>query len=179
MAMLLETARLDFPLGGLRLARRDQVVVAVGFDDRWDAVRRDLERHAGPCRFAPGDGGEPARHLEAYLAGELDAIDTIEVELWGSPFQRQVWTALRTIPAGTTISYRELAVRIGRPRAVRAVGAANGANPIAIVVPCHRVIGAGGALTGYGGGLDRKRWLLAHESHRAAQPSLPLARLSE
>jgi methylated-DNA-[protein]-cysteine S-methyltransferase len=81
----------------------------------------------------------------------------------GTPFQRRVWDALRAIPVGTTSSYRDLAIRIGSPSAIRAVGAANGANPIPIVIPCHRVIGAGGNLVGYGGGLDRKRWLLAHE----------------
>ena len=101
--------------------------------------------------------------LNAYFAGDLGAIDTLSVEARGTPFQREVWSALRDIPCGTTISYAELARRIGRPSAVRAVGLANGANPISIVVPCHRVIGADGSLTGYGGGIERKRWLLAHE----------------
>ena len=101
--------------------------------------------------------------LTAYFAGELDAIDTLRVETAGTAFQRTVWSALREIPCGKTISYAALAQRIGRPSAVRAVGLANGANPISIVVPCHRVIGADGSLTGYGGGIERKRWLLAHE----------------
>ena len=101
--------------------------------------------------------------MEAYFAGNLAAIDEIRVETGGTPFQREVWAALRTIPAGTTLSYSALAVQIGRPKAVRAVGLANGANPISIVVPCHRVIGANNSLTGYGGGMQRKRWLLAHE----------------
>jgi methylated-DNA-[protein]-cysteine S-methyltransferase len=94
----------------------------------------------------------------------------VAVELNGTAFQKEVWTALRRISAGTTISYSTLAARIGQKAAVRAVGAANGANPVAIVVPCHRVIGADGSLTGYGGGLDRKRWLLAHEG--VATPNL-------
>lgn len=99
----------------------------------------------------------------AYFAGDLGAIDGIEVATAGTPFQRDVWAALRTIRAGTTMSYSALASRVGRPKAVRAVGSANGSNPISIVVPCHRVIGADASLTGYGGGLERKRWLLEHE----------------
>jgi len=101
--------------------------------------------------------------LMAYFRGDFAAIDGIEVQLRGTEFQRAVWAELREIPAGTTISYGTLAKRVGRPGASRAVGLANGSNPISIVVPCHRVIGANGSLTGYGGGLDRKRWLLAHE----------------
>ena len=101
--------------------------------------------------------------LRRYFAGDLDALDEIEVELHGTPFQRSVWMALRGVKVGTTLSYMELARRVGSPSAVRAVGAANGANPVAVVLPCHRIIGANGSLTGYGGGLDRKRWLLDHE----------------
>ena len=101
--------------------------------------------------------------LAAYFAGQLTALNDLPVELGGTPFQREVWAGLRTIPAGTTQTYGGLAAAIGRPSAVRAVGLANGANPIAIVVPCHRVIGANGTLTGYAGGLPRKQWLLAHE----------------
>lgn len=102
--------------------------------------------------------------LEAYFAGDLTALDDVPVRFdRGTPFQREVWNALRTIPVGQTISYAELALRVGRPTAYRAVGAANGQNPIGVVVPCHRVIAADGTLGGYAGGLDRKRWLLAHE----------------
>lgn len=108
--------------------------------------------------------------LLAYLEGKLDAIDSIPVETGGTAFQRSVWEGLRRIPVGTTMSYGDFAVRIGRPKAVRAVGHANGSNPICIVVPCHRLIGADGSLTGYGGGLPRKRWLLDHEA--AAQRRL-------
>ncbi|MSR14826.1 MAG: methylated-DNA--[protein]-cysteine S-methyltransferase [Gammaproteobacteria bacterium] len=103
------------------------------------------------------------RAFDAYFAGELRALEHLAVRTNGTEFQREVWRALRTIPPGTTMSYGALAARLGRPKAVRAVGLANGANPIGIVVPCHRVIGANGALTGYGGGLERKRWLLVHE----------------
>ncbi|HRK39142.1 MAG TPA: methylated-DNA--[protein]-cysteine S-methyltransferase [Burkholderiaceae bacterium] len=105
--------------------------------------------------------------LAAYFDGEISALDALPVHHGGTAFQQTVWQALRTIPAGQTLSYGALAQRIGHPAAVRAVGLANGANPVAIVVPCHRVIGANGQLTGYGGGLDRKRWLLDHEARHA------------
>jgi methylated-DNA-[protein]-cysteine S-methyltransferase len=110
--------------------------------------------------------------LAAYMRGDLAAIDALETETAGTTFQRKVWRALRAIPLGTTLSYAELASRIGHASAVRAVGLANGANPIAIVVPCHRVIGSDGSLTGYGGGLERKRWLLRHEARAATTASL-------
>jgi methylated-DNA-[protein]-cysteine S-methyltransferase len=101
--------------------------------------------------------------MGSYFKGDIAVIDTLPVETTGTPFQRSVWQALRKIRRGTTISYAELARRIGNPRAVRAAGLANGQNPIGIVVPCHRVIGSNGTLTGYGGGLPRKKWLLEHE----------------
>jgi methylated-DNA-[protein]-cysteine S-methyltransferase len=105
--------------------------------------------------------------IRAYFCGELAAIEGLPVTLVGTDFQRTVWTALLGIPCGETWSYGQLAARIGKPKAMRAVGLANGANPVGIVVPCHRVIGADGSLTGYGGGMQRKRWLLEHE--RAAR----------
>jgi methylated-DNA-[protein]-cysteine S-methyltransferase len=101
--------------------------------------------------------------LVRYFAGELDALDSVQTATAGTAFQRDVWAALRRIQPGTTMSYGALARQLGYPRAVRAVGHANGANPISIVVPCHRVIGADASLTGYGGGIERKRWLLTHE----------------
>ena len=106
---------------------------------------------------------EPRAQLRAYFAGELRRFE-LPLAFGGTPFQQRVWRTLCEIPYGETISYGELARRIGRPTASRAVGLANGQNPISIVVPCHRVIGANGSLTGYGGGLERKRWLLAHEN---------------
>jgi len=111
----------------------------------------------------PTDLSDP---LDAYFAGRLTAVDHVRTYTAGTEFQRAVWAALRRIPAGTTTTYGALAQVIGRPKAVRAVGLANGANPIAVVVPCHRVIGKDGTLTGYGGGLDRKHRLLAHEGVR-------------
>ncbi len=104
--------------------------------------------------------------LAAYFAGELAALKAIPWMIGGTAFQRQMWNALVEIPPGQATTYARLAERLGRPTAVRAVGAANSANPIAIVVPCHRVIGADGSLTGYGGGVERKRWLLAHEEKK-------------
>jgi methylated-DNA-[protein]-cysteine S-methyltransferase len=115
--------------------------------------------------------------VRAYFEGELQALEDVRVESGATDFQRRVWSALREIPPGRTVSYAELARRIGSPTAVRAVAAANARNPVAIVIPCHRVIGADGGLTGYGGGLDRKRWLLEHEGalpEAARQARLPL-----
>jgi methylated-DNA-[protein]-cysteine S-methyltransferase len=133
------------------------------------ALYMDAQRHApDPAAFGlPGDAGdEPfaaaARQLGAYFAGQLTEFD-LPLALAGTDFQRTVWAGLRDIPYGQTVSYGELAQRIGRPAASRAVGLANGRNPVAIVVPCHRVIGSDGSMTGYGGGLDRKRFLLALE----------------
>ncbi|MSP43678.1 MAG: methylated-DNA--[protein]-cysteine S-methyltransferase [Alphaproteobacteria bacterium] len=104
-----------------------------------------------------------ADRLDAYFSGVLQAIDTIHVKTAGTAFQQDAWSALRRIPPGKTASYGEQATRIGRPKAVRAVGAANGSNPVPVIIPCHRVIGSTGKLTGYGGGLARKQWLIAHE----------------
>jgi O-6-methylguanine DNA methyltransferase len=110
--------------------------------------------------------------IHRYFAGDLGAIDKISVETAGTSFQRSVWKELRNIPTGSAISYGQLAEQIARPRAVRAVGLANGSNPIGIVVPCHRVIGADGSLTGYGGGLERKKWLLDHERKHVGKPNV-------
>jgi methylated-DNA-[protein]-cysteine S-methyltransferase len=154
------------PVGTVLLVTDDvDRLRAIDWIDHQPRLLRLLRRHYGSLpdlndRRAPS---RARRALEAYLAGELAAVDDLAVETGGTPFQKRVWSALRTIPAGVTISYAALAARIGRPRAVRAVGLANGANPVGIVVPCHRVIGADGSLTGYRGGLERKRWLLAHE----------------
>ena len=108
-----------------------------------------------------------ARALGAYFDGDPDALETLPIHLGGTPFQRAVWMALRGIPAGTTLTYAELARQIGQPRAVRAVGAANGANPLSLILPCHRVVGSDQSLRGYAGGLARKQWLLEHERRHA------------
>jgi methylated-DNA-[protein]-cysteine S-methyltransferase len=166
----------ESPIGPLTAAATDAGLTALLFE---------THRH-GPSgaetarwRAARASGAPAARVLEAaraqldaYFAGTRTTFD-LPLAPRGTPFQHRVWRALRDIPYGETVSYAEVARRIGAPDAVRAVGAANGRNPVSIVVPCHRVIGADGALTGYGGGIERKRWLLAHEGWRGAEaPSL-------
>jgi len=155
---------MDSPIGTLWIAATRKGVCAISF--------------RAPKRKRAEDGGRPeARKILKDAAGTLaryfrkgeDAFDEIPVDPEGTDFQLRVWNALREIPAGQTRSYGEIARRIGRPKAVRAVGAANGSNPVAIVVPCHRVIGANGTLTGYGGGLEKKEWLLKHEGVRDAE----------
>jgi methylated-DNA-[protein]-cysteine S-methyltransferase len=144
-----------------------------GYEDRMDRLMR---LHYGP-RATLSTGRAPAgvhNALTAYFEGDLTSIDGLPCFTGGTTFQKGVWKALRTIPVGRTLSYGELAVQIGSPKAVRAVGLANGANPIGLVVPCHRVIGADGSLTGYGGGLERKRWLLRHEGVQLRAENLPL-----
>jgi methylated-DNA-[protein]-cysteine S-methyltransferase len=155
------------PIGPLAVAARNGRVCLLHFDARPSAVRAVLGKWYPdePIEQA-ADAGRVSAALSDYFGGRLGALDEIEVEMHGTPFQLRVWGALREIPAGGTASYSAIARRIGAGDAVRAVGAANGANPIAVVVPCHRVIGASGHLTGYGGGIDRKRWLLHHEGYR-------------
>lgn len=158
--------RLATPIGtALVVTDDDGLLRAFDWSEHEDRMRALLRRHYGPAATtsterAPGTLRDA---LDAYFAGDVRRLDAIACRTAGTPFQRRVWTALRDIPVGRTVSYGALATRLGVPHAVRAVGAANGANPIGVVLPCHRVVGANGALTGYGGGLERKRWLLAHE----------------
>jgi methylated-DNA-[protein]-cysteine S-methyltransferase len=162
--MIIEVAELDSPIGPLTVAVHEGRLCALEFGERWQRRRRSIERRVGPVDLQRRtDPGGIVSCLEEYFAGRLDAITTVTIHPWGTPFQLRVWTRLRDVPAGRTTSYGDLARSIGAPAAVRAVGAANGANPIAIVVPCHRVIAADGSLSGYAGGLERKRWLLRHE----------------
>jgi len=162
--MTLEIAEFHSPIGTIVLAVRDGTLTALVFEEGWPDRRARLVKRFGDVdlRGAADPAGVSGR-LAAYFAGDLGALDAIPVDPGGTPFQRRVWAALRTIPAGETVSYQTLARRIGAPTAVRAVGAANSDNPVGIVVPCHRVIGADGSLTGYAGGIERKRWLLTHE----------------
>lgn len=142
---------------------------ALDWADHEDRMRRLLRLHYGTTPLEAGAAPPDVRQaLQDYFSGNLSALRRIAWRTAGTEFQRSVWAALTHVPVGTTLSYAALASRIGKPEAVRAVGAANGANPISIVVPCHRLIGAHGSLTGYGGGLDRKRWLLEHEGARRA-----------
>jgi methylated-DNA-[protein]-cysteine S-methyltransferase len=156
------TTTMESPVGVLTLT---------AVDGRLTGLHMDGQRHAPDTSSdweRDDDGLAPVvEQLEAYFGGSREDFDVV-LDLAGTEFQRRVWAGLLDIPYGETISYGELARRVGRPGASRAVGLANGRNPVAIIVPCHRVIGANGTLTGYGGGLDRKVWLLDHERSRRA-----------
>jgi methylated-DNA-[protein]-cysteine S-methyltransferase len=158
--------RWDSPVGELLLVTDERGALrGLEFEENEARLRQLLRRYYGDVPLE--EGIAPAslkKALKAYFAGDIHALKEVETTAAGTDFQREVWSALRKIPAGTTLSYGQLAVKLGRKGASRAVGAANGANPIPIVVPCHRVIGADGSLTGFGSGLPRKRWLLDHEA---------------
>jgi methylated-DNA-[protein]-cysteine S-methyltransferase len=147
------------PLGDLVISgEEDETVTGLAFADSGKAKLTIAQTYACDARAFR----EAAKQLRAYFAGELTQFE-LNLRPHGTPFQARVWSALQQIPYGQTTTYGQLATKLGDPRAVRAVGLANARNPIAIVIPCHRVIGADGGLTGYGGGLERKQWLLAHE----------------
>jgi len=174
-SLVFKVERMPTPCGELMLATDSEGALR-GLDwvDHEFRMRQLLEQQypKNSLQLTPvarGSSSQARKALEAYFEGELRAVDTLTVVTGGTPFQRDVWGALRTIPAGQTLSYGVLAKQLNRPSAMRAVGMANGANPVSIVVPCHRVIGANGSLTGYGGGLPRKRWLLEHEGVRLAE----------
>jgi len=163
---------LGTPLGPATLVF-DQTGTLRAFD--WvtheDRLQRLLRRHYGVRPLTPATAPEALSvAFEQYFSGQIDALTGVAWATAGTSFQQKVWRALCEIPPGRTESYGELAARIGHPRAVRAVGLANGSNPVGLVVPCHRVIGANGRLTGYGGGLERKLWLLRHEGVDEALP---------
>jgi methylated-DNA-[protein]-cysteine S-methyltransferase len=161
--MSIKLSELDSPLGTLVALHSRAGLHVMEFGDRW---LEQADRYLRLLGSKPAHAPAPkllASALKAYFEGRLDALDSIEVDLHGTPFQHRVWKALRGIKPGRTLSYGELARRIRRPAAARAVAAANGANPVALVIPCHRVIAGNGKLWGYGGGLDRKHWLLVHE----------------
>jgi O-6-methylguanine DNA methyltransferase len=167
--MQLRLERWNSPLSPLLVVTDEEGAVrALEFADLEARMLRLLREHYGT--YTLDEGAAPAaviRALEAYFNGEVNAVDELVTATGGTAFQREVWAGLRAIPAGTTVSYGQLAARLGRAGSARAVGAANGANPIPIIVPCHRVIGANGTLTGFAGGLGRKRWLLDHEGRFA------------
>jgi methylated-DNA-[protein]-cysteine S-methyltransferase len=158
--------RLPTPIGLLLIVcDEEERLRALDWEDYEARMRRLLRLQYGrEAELREGSAPKRMREsLNAYFAGDFSALDAIQVETGGTPFQRKLWAALRGIPSGQTSTYGALAQKIGAPKAVRAVGAANGANPVSIVLPCHRVIGSNSRLTGYGGGLSRKRWLLTHE----------------
>ena len=159
--------RVDTPIGRMLLvADESGKLRALDWEDYEERMMRLLQRHYSAAGYRLTPKRNPhglADRMRRYFAGEIGVIKDIETATAGTPFQRSVWKALRDIPNGAAISYGTLAQRIRKPNAVRAVGLANGSNPVGIVVPCHRVIGANGSLTGYGGGLERKKWLLEHE----------------
>lgn len=157
-------ADLASPLGKLLLVLDGAALVALDFEGYEERMLRLLQRRFPAARLKSGAVPVSVRGaLKAYFGGDHAALNALKVRMGGTPFQQRVWSLLRTIPAGETRGYGALAALLGKPSAARAVGLANGANPVSIVVPCHRVIGANGALTGYAGGLPRKTWLLAHE----------------
>ena len=162
--MQLDYDEFPSPIGRILFASDGNALCALdfaGFEQRMELL---LARRFSSYEFRRGaDPLEVKTRLREYFDGGFAALDDIAVNTGGSAFQQQVWTALRAIPAGRTATYGELASKLGRPQAARAVGHANSLNPIAIVLPCHRVIGASSSLTGYAGGLERKQWLLRHE----------------
>jgi methylated-DNA-[protein]-cysteine S-methyltransferase len=159
------TDKIDTPIGEfIIVADEEGCLRALDWSSHEARLQKLLRRYCAGFTLTPARnpyGFADAMH--AYFSGVTKVIDKLPVHFGGTSFQQRVWTELRSIACGATISYSELARRIGQPKAVRAVGLANGSNPLSIVVPCHRVIGANGNLTGYGGGVERKRWLLAHE----------------
>jgi methylated-DNA-[protein]-cysteine S-methyltransferase len=160
----------ETPLGSIVVAASGGAACAAAFGEDAAAIRRVLERRLGPVALARGGEADGiAARVVRYFAGDAAALDGVAVDPGGTAFQREVWDALRSIPAGEARSYAAIAATLGRPGAARAVGAACGRNPVALVVPCHRAVGAGGALTGYAWGLERKRWLLEHERAAVAR----------
>jgi len=156
--------RIDSPIGTILAVTDGSALHALDFHDYIERMRRLLRVHYGEVELVEEPDALGLRdRIERYFAADFSAFDGLPLLTNGTPFQRSVWDALLTIPVGATTSYGALARSLGDVKATRAVGLANGANPIAIVVPCHRVIGADGSLTGYGGGLQRKEWLLRHE----------------
>ena len=162
--LALSIDRMPSPIGDIVIVTDDTALLAIDFDDGDGRIEAHLARHFPDKPLVPThDPLGMTSRMAAYLGGDMTAFDGVKVAPTGTDFQRGVWLALRDIPAGSTESYRDLAHRVGRTKGFRAVGMANSRNPIAVVLPCHRVIGANGTLTGYAGGLDRKAWLLKHE----------------
>ncbi|MCF6692559.1 methylated-DNA--[protein]-cysteine S-methyltransferase [Raoultella terrigena] len=168
MLILLQD-KIETPVGPLWIICDERFHLrAVEWEEHSARMEQLLElhyRHEGYQRVDSRDPGGLSSRLGDYFAGDLAVIETLPTATAGTPFQREVWKTLRTIPCGQVMHYGQLAEALGRPGAARAVGAANGSNPVSIVVPCHRVIGRNGTMTGYAGGVQRKEWLLRHEGY--------------
>lgn len=155
---------IDSPIGKVIVVVKDAALCAVDFEGYEDRMMGLLQKRYGDVQLTEGDNPDGmSDRIRAYFAGDFQSLEDLPTATGGTEFQQQVWQALKAIPVGNVVTYGNLAKQVGRPKAVRAVGMTNGLNPVAIVLPCHRVIGANGKLTGYAGGLERKRWLLAHE----------------
>lgn len=162
--MELQFDQLESPIGIVMIVADGRQLCAVEFEDHTERLMKPLRARFGEVELVPTrDPIGATSRLRAYFDGDLAAIEDLPADGGGTPFQKRVWAALRGIPCGTTTTYGAIAATLGTPGASRAVGLANGRNPVGIVVPCHRVIGTDGTLTGYGGGLHRKSWLLQHE----------------
>lgn len=168
----LQFDRIESPIGAILLAVDDGQLCTLDYEDYEQRMMTLLERRYGPVHLVPTtDPCGFSGRIRDYFAGDYSALDAIPVNTGGTAFQQQVWSALRSIPVGSTLTYSALAARVGRPTAYRAVGGTNALNPIAIVLPCHRVVGADTSLTGYAGGLERKQWLLKHEGYEKLEVS--------
>jgi methylated-DNA-[protein]-cysteine S-methyltransferase len=161
--MILETDFLESPIGQVQLVASQGVVVLLDFADNTERIRHLLEKRFGMYSLEAKELPW-TKTVQNYFAGEFEALHSIPTDTGGTAFQQSVWQTLLNIPIGRTWSYLEVAKHIGKPAATRAVGMTNGLNPISLILPCHRVIGANGKLTGYAGGMERKRWLLEHEN---------------
>ncbi len=162
------------PIGTIVIVVDGDRLCSLDFEDYAERMMRLLKRRYAEVQLTRADDPHGfGTRIRDYFAGEYESLATIPVHTGGTPFQQQVWTALREIPAGETVTYSQLAARIGRPSAARAVGMAISLNPVAIVLPCHRVIGCNASLSGYAGGVERKRWLLRHEHAHWREGSLP------
>jgi methylated-DNA-[protein]-cysteine S-methyltransferase len=161
----LQLDTLDSPIGTVLIVADGEQLCALDFADCEQRMMRLLKRHYNSSiRLAETvDPAGFSSRMRAYFAGDLQSLDSIPVSTGGTDFQQRVWLALRSIQPGTTATYKDLAIKLGKPTAYRAVGAANALNPVGIVLPCHRVIGSNASLTGYAGGIARKEWLLQHE----------------
>jgi methylated-DNA-[protein]-cysteine S-methyltransferase len=161
--MNLFTDTIFSPIGNVQLVSSQNAVVLLDFADNTQRIQKLLEKRFGNY-ILTSKPLEWSKAVQDYFSSNLSALESIPTDTGGTAFQQRVWTALRQIPVGSTWSYLEMARFIGQPTATRAVGMTNGLNPISLILPCHRVIGANGKLTGYAGGMERKRWLLEHES---------------